>query len=154
MDASRFNLLVRAMGATPSRRMISRALAGLALGGGLSALLGTSAIESKKRRKKKKCKKSQKKCGKKCVPKDDCCPSCTGGRVCVDDVCECPEQECGGACIPADACCPACSSREICSFGFCVCAPGTIPCGEFCCVDGAEVCYTVSGQAPRCLPTG
>jgi hypothetical protein len=153
MDTNRFDFLARSL-VTPSRRGLSLALAGIGLMGGLSSLRALTDAEARKKgnKKKKKCKKSQKKCGKTCIPLDDCCPACTGGRVCVDDVCECPELECDGTCIPGDGCCPACSSREICSFGFCICAPGTNPCGELCCVSGAEVCYS-SSSGHRCLPT-
>jgi hypothetical protein len=111
---------------TSSRRGLSRALAGLGLMGGLSSLLALTDAEAKKKGKKKK-----RKCKK-------------------------SQKKCGKKCIPEDGCCPACSSRETCSFGFCICAPGTIDCGELCCVSGAEVCLRQTDPQGtvqfRCLP--
>jgi hypothetical protein len=121
MDADRFDLLARALTCGTSRRALSRALTGLSLAGGVGALLGTDETSARKKNIKKK-----KKCKK-------------------------SQKKCGKKCVPKDGCCPVCSSREICEFGFCFCAPGTIACGAFCCVSGAEVCYRADGDS-RCLP--
>lgn len=67
--------------------------------------------------------------------------------------CKRNQKKCGKKCIPKNGCCPRCGNRETCSVGFCICAPGTSPCRDLCCVDGAEICYQEGGGGARCLST-
>ena len=47
MDSDRFDSLVRALGTTPSRRAVTRALASLIAGSLLAPLIGHARIEAK-----------------------------------------------------------------------------------------------------------
>jgi hypothetical protein len=108
VDATRFDRLARALSGVTSRRGASRALAGLALIGGMSSRPGLDlALAGKKR--KKKCKKT---CGPcRTCKKGKCKPNtaaCRKGQVCLGngscaiacgtDGSICGAVGCGGAC--------------------------------------------------------
>jgi hypothetical protein len=98
MDADRFDGLARALSRTPSRRAVSRGLAGLAAGPVLAPLLDWTASEAKKKR-KKKCKGGKKKCGKKCIDIQNDANNCGGcGKLCA------PGQACEQGSCPGGSC--------------------------------------------------
>jgi hypothetical protein len=119
MDAHHFDTLCRTLTTAASRRVITRALAGLAFISPLGALrdpLATGAKKGGKKGKGKKgkpkpkgCGEGQRFCGLTCIPADHCCPSELGGveecepcsrKTCVNGTCQCPEFmiEQNGAC--------------------------------------------------------
>lgn len=172
MDPSRFDFLTRALSATPSRRGIARALAGLTLVGALAPLLGLSDSEAKNKKKKKKtcrnCGPCQT-CSKgTCKAKTDG-TACVGGRICLGGTCACgPGREeiadrcaapCGAACT---ATCNFCVYTFDTRTAFCGREPdGTgcssaLPCANHSgcstnelCV--ATVCDAVNGVTNRCV---
>jgi hypothetical protein len=158
MDAVRFDRLARSLIA-PSRRGFGRALAGLGLAGGVSALLrGTDGEAKKRKRKKKKCRGETKKCGKRCIPKANCCTSgdCDHDHSfhCIDGVCACLADgwtSCGDKCIQEGGCCDAADCQ---SEGLDLCVDNRCQCSGFfcdsagCCAAG-EVC---NNSERRCEP--
>ena len=164
MDGQMFDALTRRAAAAITRRDISRALTGLALGGVGGTLLGISGAEAKKngrKKKRKKCKGNKKKCGKKCIAKSKCCDDCTGGKSCQDGKCACPsgQYDCQGTCIPEGECCTAddCDSGQICAQGQCVTGQGTCQASQDVCIDlddecggGNCYCYTSMSNETRC----
>lgn len=84
MNANRFDLLARSLTSRSSRRGMTRALAGLTLGGMLAPLFGMSSGEARKKRKKNKPKKKR---GSQegCLPDGSRCSST--GRKCTADNC-------------------------------------------------------------------
>lgn len=123
MDADRFEMLLRTLHATPTRRLTLRTLAVLSL----STLLGQQDGEAKKKGKGKKGKNKKK--GKKCVP--DC-----SGKSCGDD-------GCGGSC-------GSCPVDKICDGVSCVCPPGQLDSGGVCATEpicaGANTLCGANGQ--------
>jgi hypothetical protein len=148
-DALPFDDLLRSLAATPSRRGLTHALAGLALAGPLGALLGLPDAEAKKRhkRKKKKCKKSKRRCGKHCIPATSCCD---------DRGCD-PDERCqSGACVCAVACCSdaACGTGNLCVNGQCITGQGTCPTGgDVCQGTGGGGDCGAAGVACTCVTT-
>jgi hypothetical protein len=125
--------------ATPSRRDLTRALAGLAMSGFWSVLLGASASDAKKRRRRKRNKRSKRNKrqgnGVSSPPPFPCTPACAG-KVCGDD-------GCGGSCGPCDA-------GQICSLGACVTGQGTCAAGEDICLGTGQTCGDSSSIECRC----
>lgn len=103
MDADDFDRLTRSFTATPSRRHIARALAGLGLAGALGLRPGAASV-SAKNKKRRKCKGGTKRCGKTCLPRAACCDhsDCPAGASCERGSCVCPggEELCDGRCGP------------------------------------------------------
>ncbi len=64
MNTGRFDVLLRSMSGTPTRRRVGRGLTGLAVGGVLGSLFGLADADGKKKHKKNKRKKRKKKNGK------------------------------------------------------------------------------------------
>jgi hypothetical protein len=128
MDAQRFDILARSLIATPSRRGISRALAGLTLGGMLIPLLGTNYGDAKKKR-KKNCKKP---CG--------ACQSCRKGK--------CKTQ-------PDEA---VCGNDGRCRSGVCIARPTCQPSNSYDCYGQADccsnICVPLTGYPGVCLTGG
>jgi hypothetical protein len=91
LSATHFDSLLRSLAESPTRRGISRTLAGFALGGAVGRLSLAESEAKKRKRKKKKCKGGKKKCGKGC---------CGAGNACVGGICFCLESD-----PPADAKC-------------------------------------------------
>jgi hypothetical protein len=157
MDDSRFEDLLRALTASPSRRSVLRALGALALGGGVA----TSFQESEARRcgecKKKKngrCKNrpngtycsvgtcTNGRCG--CASIDDCYVhggNGSDGQVCQEGRCVCTDpisrrcKEFEGWC--GECCSGVCSAGRICLF---VDGPYRCYCNESVAVDCQQVC--------------
>lgn len=154
MDADRFDSLVRSLSVVPTRRGVTRALAGLGLVGMLGVQDGLSDVAAKKR-KKKKCKKCGpcKKCKKgKCKPKPDG-TDCGGGQSCRAGSCACPEGQdaCGGACLDS---CPTIRFRNPVT---CECCRPTGEIERVCdtiheeCCSGLP-CETISGEGDTACP--
>lgn len=104
MDGSTFDHLVRAFGASHTRR---RVVATLTAAGAIP-LLSLNNADARKHKKKKKCKAPKIKCGKKCLTANSCCSDAECGvGVCAGGQCRClPGQKaCGSKCIPDGACC-------------------------------------------------
>jgi hypothetical protein len=142
MDPSRFDHFTRTLTATPSRRGVTRALAGLTLSGMLMPLLGFTDTESRRRRKKKG-KGKKNKGGHRS-------PTCTDGKKNGSET----GVDCGGPNCPRCATGQGCVDRAdcasaICSIGTCQACPSIgAPCGDdangdcYCeeLVDGPNVC--------------
>jgi hypothetical protein len=110
MDDSRFDNLIRALSASPSRRSALRALGALALGGSIAASFAEAEARCPECKKKKhgKCRK---------IPNN--CTPCSVG-YCVDGHCSAPQCDgkncgdpdgCGGKCITDQGC----GAGQICS---------------------------------------
>jgi hypothetical protein len=157
MDSTRFAFLPRALSA-PSRRHVSRALAGLGIMGGLGSLLRPADSEARKRKgkkKRKKCKNGKKKCGKKCIPADGCCTAaeCAAGQSCCAHECTAP-MSCGE---------DTCGCGEVCRWspeGARSCQPGGCPeidyCGNrtrFICDADDDTCFCATSidGVPGCV---
>jgi len=148
MDANRFDDLARTLTATPTRRGVSRALAGLTLSGMLLPLIGLADTEA---RKKKKNRKGKKKKGRN--PSSTCTDGTkNGSETGVDCGGNCPRCANGQGCLSRDDCAGA-----LCIDGTCqVCTPIPDNCGGddggvcFCSQpESSEVRYCVQGD-----PTG
>lgn len=143
MDHSRFDNITRTL-AAPSRR----SLLGLAGASALTAVLGRSEAEAKK----KKCKKPKIKCGKACVnPKTSpnhcggCGKRCEGDLTCINGQCACADTtrtKCGTACVNLQTdeqncgvCGEICGGGQTCVSGDCVGATCNQACtgGQHCC---------------------
>jgi len=122
MDANRFDALSRTLFATPSRRGVCRALAGLTLAGALAPLLSFSNTGARNKRKKRR-KKRKPTCfdGIKNGSETDLdcggsCPRCANFKICVSRN-DCASALCtGGACqeCPSTAACGADTNGEAC----------------------------------------
>lgn len=126
MDADRFDSLLRALSASPSRRGVGRILAGLVLSATVMPHLDLALTDAKKGKGKGKKKKKKKPCGPgNCT---ECCVGCCDG--CCDDA---------GQCVPGTAD-DACESR---GFPCDNCAEQGLVCREQSCgchVDCAGCC--------------
>jgi hypothetical protein len=174
MDIERLASIVRALSTTPSRRRVSRVLAGLTAGSILAPLVDPITGEAKKRKKKKKCKGGKKKCGKICVDIQNdanncggCGKQCANGQACEDGECqEPPPPQCAAGEIACEyLCCSA--TQECCGNGLNpLCYD---PATESCCPDWqgfGTVCppgtrcetfddpYDTVGAYPFCCPSG
>jgi hypothetical protein len=156
MEANRFEDLLRALSADPSRRGVARTLLGLTLAGPLASLLGWPETEAKKKKRKKKrtkkCRGGTRKCGKTCIPSSNCCTSddCDAGETCQNGSCtssctpncsgkECGDNGCGGSCGDCSG------SNETCQGGQCVCAPGFKECNGAC-IPNDQCCGACPGD--------
>lgn len=88
MDHEQFDRIARLLGSAPTRRTVSRAVAGLALGG-TAVALGSNLTEAKK----KPCKPCRKRVKGRCTGKKPDGRACNGAGKCFD-----------GACVPKPAC--------------------------------------------------
>jgi hypothetical protein len=151
MDATRFDLIAKRLGARATRRTLFAVLAGL----GLSGMAG-SIQETEAGKKRKKCKGGKKKCGRKCIPKGNCCkhPDCGDHGICTLGACGCETgyKECQGSCIPLGNCCAhtECPSGQQCCKGACTVVTGCcndVDCqlGQLC--DQGQ-CVTGQGNCP------
>ena len=113
MDSERFDRFTRVLASTPSRRAVSRAVAGLALTGALVAAPDDAA----EARKRKKCKPCQTKKRGKCGGQKPEGAACNGTGQCFDGACN-PRPEC----LSAGAVCTAGTAADCCSG---VCLGGT-----------------------------
>jgi hypothetical protein len=156
MDIDRLASLVHTFSATPTRRRVSRSLAGLATGSILAPLIDPISGEAKKKRKKKHkkkkdpppaCPSGQKRCGDQCISASGCCASgdCGANRACVGHACQCASgfvQTCDGNCIPDEP-------------GLVVCCEPNILCEHECCdVAAAQVCHVSPSAADTCQAGG
>jgi hypothetical protein len=127
MDADR---IARSLSTTPSRRGVSRALAGLTLSGLLAPLIGLAGTEARKRKKKGKrrnhrggkrsptCSDGKKNGSKSDVDCGGACPRCANGRNCAT------RSDCAGG-LCAGGTCQACAVDDDCgedADDFCYCA--------------------------------
>lgn len=96
MDADRFDMLLRLLSNSPSRRHGLRLLAGAAVA--CLPVVGRRAVDAKGGKKGKGkgkgCTNGEKKCGKKCIPKGNCCTNidctgCSNEQACVNGKCQC-----------------------------------------------------------------
>lgn len=113
---------------TPSRRDLSRALTGIALGGIWSALFGAATADARKNRRKRRNKNKNKKSrrqGNGATAPPPCSPSCAN-KACGDN-------GCGGSC-------GECGSGLLCVAGACVTGQGTCATGDDTCVDSNQTC--------------
>ncbi len=159
MEADRFDDITRALSEPPSRRGIARALAGLSLVGGVSALLGPADAWARKKgkgkKKKKKCKSGTKKCGKTCISATSCCSAadCSSGGACAGGTCVCAIgfRSCQVGCIPTSNCCTdgECGAGERCQDGSCVVLTPFCAGKDFC-TAGTAVCQS-SGSECGCF---
>lgn len=181
MHTTRRDDIVRALGDTPTRRHVSRAMAGLAAGSFLAPLVRLSEVEAKKKKKKKKkknkdqdqmdelpplpaskCAAGETGCGFLCCPptQSSCCGAETDDPLCYDAATEscCPDV---GGRLPSVAC-PAGTRCEYYrnptvepSIGihtFC-CPAGSTKCENGCCPAGTVCCPATSGDgAGECCP--
>jgi hypothetical protein len=127
VDASRFDLVVRSLHDSASRRTV----AGGTLATGLGAFLGflrwdDGGARKRKKRKKKRCKGDTKKCGKTCIPKTECCGACDAAESCCDGVCRNVLTD-GANC---GACGITCAIAR-CQHGTCLCNSGE-DCPDIC----------------------
>jgi hypothetical protein len=146
MDDSRFDSVLRALTASPSRRAVLRALGALALGGGI-----VTSFEEAQARKCGECKKK----------KDGRCRKVKDGTYC--SVGTCTNGRCG--CATIDDCYVNGgngSDGQVCQDGKCVCtAQGTSRCKDFdgicgeCCTTcaGGRICFNADGPF-RCYCNG
>lgn len=184
MEPDRFDSLVRALFTTPSRRVLNRALVGLATGTLLAPLLGDgdAAADKKgknahRRKEKRRNKRKKKKVSKKCAKNYTFCPAGQGDSAAGElsgccwtdtdiegdpyEVCT----ECG--CCPYDStCCVSggdslcCPSGSKCShspdFQTVGCCSSTDKvCHGGCCGQGEDCCLTPApGNIPYCCAVG
>jgi hypothetical protein len=130
---------------SPSRRDLSRALTGIAIGGIWSTLLGVASSDARKNRRKRRNKnKRNRRKGNGATSPPPCTPACAG-NVCGDD-------GCGGSC-------GSCGTGQLCAAGACVTGQGTCAAGDDVCVDtndfcgGSDVechCHTTMSNQTRC----
>lgn len=133
MDNERFDRIARALAASPNRRVVSRAVAGLALGGALVA-----AESDLTEGKKKPCKPCRKRINGRCTGKKPDGRPCEGTGKCFNGKCL-PKPDClsaGADCTqgnPGVCCSGVCQVNDHCQAGgvgnFCLaqsdCAFGT-----------------------------
>jgi hypothetical protein len=144
MDADRFAALLRTLAPTPSRRALTRGLAGLALTGPISALGLSSADARRKKRKRKR----QKPNPPPPLPPLDCPGGC-GTETC-----------CFGTCVnlaSSIANCGACGhtcATNVCVNGACDCQFLTANCPATCAcdarLDGGSICSGPVGDSIGC----
>jgi hypothetical protein len=99
MDSDTFDRMARLLAATPTRRVVSRALAGLALGGAVvSAVVSMEDAEARRKHKhhKKRCDPCQRKKKGKCRGKHPDGTTCQGDGQCFNGKCV-PRPDCTGA---------------------------------------------------------
>jgi hypothetical protein len=149
MDADHFDRLARSLTTSPTRRGVTRALAGLTLAGALAPLLSLTDTAAKKRRKKGK---GRKKKGGKPSPPLTCGDGIKNGSE--SDI------DCGGNC-PRCAHGQGCGSRNDCASAFCTSGAcqscgasadcpddgnGACRCGSL--TTGGLACYTPPSPGP------
>lgn len=143
MDNDQFDQLARIVGARPSRRAISRAVAGLTVGAPF-ALLGLAPVDARKSGKcipacpvcqacqQGKCKKKHGK--KKC--KKGVCQPLADGAACANNPCQVCQ---GGTCVnKANA--TACNGTGQCINGTCIARPTCLGTGIACTQENPVVC--------------
>ncbi len=128
MDADRFDGLLRALAASPSRRGVGRILAGLVVGASLDARFDLVGIGAKKGKGRGKKKKKKKPCGPgNCT---ECCVGCCGG--CCNDAGQCVPGTSDDACESGGFPCDNCAAQGlVCREQSCGCS---VDCAG-CCLD-------------------
>jgi hypothetical protein len=135
MDIVRFLRLQRALAATPSRRAVNRAFAGVATGSVFAPLFGAAGAEAKKKKKKKK-------------NKEQICQKVFGGSHCSANL-EPPCCEKGDVCTEC-GCCPVGYTK--------CCSPSRVMNGQEvfsnvrCCADNGTCCTGPNGELRCCEP--
>jgi hypothetical protein len=129
MEGGAFDRMARLLVATPTRRIVFRALAGLALGGITASLRDDTA--AKHRKSHKKCKPCQRKKHGKCKGNMPTGTRCNGDGQCFQ-----------GTCVPRPDCAPAGS----------ICDPGVLSCCSHLCLvlKGSGICGS-GGAGLDCL---
>jgi hypothetical protein len=154
MDDSRFDNVLRALTASPSRRAVLRALGALALGGGV----GTSLEEAEAR----KCSECKKKRNGRCRKRPDgtycSVGTCTNGRCGCASIDDCYVNGGSGSdgqvCQEGKCVCTDSRTHRCPGIGFCgeCCATGECPEGKFCqsVQSGPYLCYCNPLVAVEC----
>jgi hypothetical protein len=159
MNADRFDALLRSLTATPSRRGVAHALAGIIVAGTLDPLFGLTDAAAKKKKKKRKKKPPVSltppiTCTPNCFDRtcgndgcDGSCGECGAGFLCQGGNCACPPgtKTCGASCVPTTACCPPCTGGQSClSNGSCA-----TPCVDGGCSGGDCLCAQANAEGFR-----
>lgn len=134
METEGYEHLMRTVFTTPSRRAISRALAGLAASSVLAPLIEYAGVKSKKKKKKKQT--GDKFCRQKGF----------SGQYCPEDyLYRIPCCSSDQSCTPCGCCAPGITK---------CCVPGTEPEGGYrgCCFDHQTCCVTATGEVSCCEP--